>query len=107
MNKRLPRASRPPEEPRDSGGGSVMKQEPRDSGVVVSLVKAVLDRIKDLSAIWGPDRSYVAVVTIVGLAFLHCARDNNIQLVAVITFIMMALCLPLLYRGDDEDGASA
>ena len=89
MNTRSPRASRP-------------SQEPRESGIVVSLVKVALERIKELSAIWGPTRSYVAVVTIVGLAFLHFARDNNIQLVAVAGFIVMAQCLPLLYREDDE-----
>jgi hypothetical protein len=72
------------------------------SGVVVSLVKAALDRIKELSAIWGPTRSYYAVITIVGLAFLHLARDNNIQVVAVASFIVMALCLPLLHREDDK-----
>jgi hypothetical protein len=92
MTKRLPRASRPP-------------QEPLESGVVVSLVKVALERIKELSAIWGPIRSYVAVITIVGLGFLHFAH-NNIHLVAVAAFIVMALCLPLLYRKDDEDDKS-
>ena len=63
-------------------------------------MKAALDRITELSAIWGPTRSYVAVIIVVGLAFVHFAQDH-IHLAAVGFFILIAL----LYCQDDESGS--
>jgi hypothetical protein len=61
---------------------------------VLDLARVVIERVEILTKMWGPTRAYIAVMTTIGLAFLHGATDIN--LAAVAAFIVMALVLPLL-----------
>lgn len=58
-----------------------------------TLLDRVLDRVDEITKIWGSYAAYVAVITIIGIVSLHFARPDTVFW--IVALVGMAVCAPL------------
>jgi len=74
----------------------ILPQVAPQPGQSPALLRTVLDRVADLTSVWGPYQSYVAVLTIIGVCSLQLARADSV--LPITTLTIAAMLAPLVGR---------